>query len=61
MDTSAIDRFLREKGMNEEIDIFVIDTSPNLGMLNRIILLGTDYFVVPLTPDAFSVQGVENL
>lgn len=61
VDTSAIDRFLREKGLNEEIDIFIIDTSPNLGMLNRVILLGTDYFVVPLLPDAFSVQGVENL
>jgi len=59
--TSAIDRFLREKGLNEEIDIFVIDTSPSLGLLNQIILLGADYFVVPVLPDAFSVQGIENL
>ena len=59
--TSAIDRFLREKGLNEEVDIFIIDTSPSLSLLNRIIFLGSDYFVVPLTPDAFSVQGIENL
>jgi chromosome partitioning protein len=59
--TSAIDRFLREKGLHEEIDIFVIDTSPSLGILNQTILLGADYFVVPLMPDAFSVQGIENL
>lgn len=59
--TSAIDRFLREKGLKEEIDIFVIDTSPSLSLLNRIIFLGADYFVVPMTPDAFSVQGIENL
>lgn len=59
--TSAIDRFLREKGLSEEIDVFVIDTSPSLSLLNRIILLGSDYFVVPMTPDAFSVQGIENL
>ncbi len=59
--TSAIDRFLREKGLNNEIDIFVIDTSPSLSLLNRIIFLGSDYFVVPMMPDAFSVQGVENL
>lgn len=59
--TSAIDRFLREKGLNEEFDIFVIDTSPSLGLLNQIILLGADYFVVPMMPDAFSVQGIENL
>ena len=59
--TSAIDRFLREKGMSDEVDIFVIDTSPTLGLLNRVILLGCDYFVVPLMPDALSLQGIENL
>lgn len=59
--TSAIDRFLREKGLSEQIDIFVIDTSPSLGILNEMILLGADYFVVPMVPDAFSVQGIENL
>lgn len=59
--TSAIDRFLREKGLEEEVDIFVIDTSPSLALLNQIIFLGSDYFVVPMTPDAFSVQGIENL
>lgn len=59
--TSAIDRFLREKGLSDEIDIFIIDTSPNLNLLNRVILLGADYFVVPIMPDAFSLQGIENL
>jgi len=59
--TSAIDRFLREKGLQEEVDIFVIDTSPSLSLLNQIIFLGSDYFVVPMMPDAFSVQGIENL
>lgn len=59
--TSAIDRFLRERGLGDEIDIFVIDTSPSLSLLNRIIFLGSDYFAVPMMPDAFSVQGIENL
>ncbi len=59
--TSAIDRFLSTKGLNEEIDFFIIDTSPNLNLLNRVIFLGTDYFITPLMPDAFSVQGIENL
>lgn len=35
--TSAIFRFLIEKGMQEQIDIFVIDTSPSLGTLNRAV------------------------
>lgn len=59
--TSAISRFLREKGMAEEVDVFIIDTSPTLGLLNRVILLSTDYFAVPLMPDALSLQGIENL
>jgi len=59
--TSAIDRYLRQLGLSQEIDIFVIDTSPTFGLLNRVILLGADYFVVPLMPDAFSVQGIQNL
>lgn len=59
--TSAIDRFLRERGLKDEIDIFVIDTSPSLSLLNQIIFLGSDYFAVPMMPDAFSVQGIENL
>ncbi len=59
--TSAIDRFLRDKGLSDEVDIFVIDTSPNLNLLNRVIMLSTDYFAVPVMPDAFSLQGIENL
>lgn len=59
--TSAIDRFLRVMGMANDVDIFVVDTSPTLGLLNRVILLGIDYFVVPLAPDALSLQGIENL
>lgn len=60
-DTSALDRYLNEVGATESIDIFVIDTSPSMGILNRIIFLGADYFIVPVTPDSYSVQGIKNL
>lgn len=59
--TSAISRFLLGKGLNEEIDIFIIDTSPSLSVLNKIILLDTDYFITPMRPDNFSLMGIENL
>lgn len=59
--TSAIDRFLRYQGLSDEVDIFVIDTSPTLGLLNRVIMLGCDYFAAPLMPDALSLQGIESL
>ncbi len=59
--TSAIDRFLKEKWLYEEIDIFIIDTNPSLSQLNKAIFLGTDYFVVPMMPDTFNHQGIENI
>lgn len=59
--TSAISRFLGEKWLDDQIDIFIIDVSPSLDLLNRVILLWVDYFVTPLMPDAFSLQWIENL
>jgi cellulose biosynthesis protein BcsQ len=59
--TSAINRFLSKKWLNEDIDIFIIDASPSLWLLNKAILLWADYFVTPLMPDAFSVQWIKNL
>lgn len=59
--TSAIDRFLNKKWLDEDIDLYVIDASPSLWLLNRAILLWSDYFITPLMPDAFSLQWIQNL
>jgi len=59
--TSAIDRFLKQKWLYEEIDLFIIDTNPSLSGLNKTIFLWTDYFIVPMNPDAFNHQWIENL
>lgn len=59
--TSAIQRFIKEKWLKDDIDIFIIDVSPSLDLLNRIILIWSDYFITPLNPDAFSLQWIENL
>jgi chromosome partitioning protein len=39
----------------------LVDIGPNLGALNRAVLLGCDYFIVPLIPDLFSLRGLTNL
>jgi len=59
--TSAIDRFLKKKWLHEEVDLFIIDTNPSLSQLNKSIFLGTDYFLVPMMPDAFNHQWIENI
>jgi chromosome partitioning protein len=42
-------------------DVVLLDVSPNLGALNRAALVATDYILIPLAPDLFSVQGLRNL
>ena len=39
----------------------LIDVGPNLGAINRAALLASEYVVVPLGPDLFSLQGLRNL
>lgn len=59
--TSAMYRYLNDYWLQNEIDIFIIDVSPSLDLFNRVILLGSDFFITPLMPDAFSLQWLENL
>lgn len=42
-------------------DIVILDVGPNLGAINRLALLCSDYVVVPLAPDLFSLKGLSNM
>lgn len=42
-------------------DYVVIDTSPSLGRLNRLIISTSDVFLIPCTPDLFSLYGIKNI
>lgn len=42
-------------------DIVILDTSPSLGALNRQILSLADGFLIPCSPDLFSVYGIRNI
>lgn len=42
-------------------DLVLVDMGPNLGSINRAIMISTDYLVIPLASDLFSVQGLRNL
>ena len=44
-----------------QYDIVIFDTSPNLGALNKNILTLADAFLIPCSPDLFSVYGVRNI
>lgn len=42
-------------------DLAIIDVGPNLGAINRSALIASDYVVIPLGADLFSLQGLRNL
>ncbi len=51
-----------QKGADQiNADIILVDIGPNLGAINRSVLIATDYVVIPLGADLFSLQGLKNL
>jgi cellulose biosynthesis protein BcsQ len=44
-----------------QADMVLVDIGPNLGAINRSVLLATDYVAIPLGADLFSLQGLSNL
>ena len=44
-----------------QADIILVDIGPNLGAINRSVLLSTDHVAIPLGADLFSLQGLINL
>jgi chromosome partitioning protein len=58
---SAFWRILQRAAEIHEADVILIDLGPNLGAINRAALIASDYVVIPLGPDLFSLQGLRNL
>jgi chromosome partitioning protein len=58
---SAIHRYIHLAASKVGADLVLIDLGPNLGALNRAVLASSDYFITPVAPDLFSIQGTENL
>lgn len=42
-------------------EVVIFDTSPSLGILNKVIISTTDGFVIPCMPDMFSLYGIRNI
>lgn len=58
---SAISRVVAQAGHDVDAELALLDVGPNLGALNRAALLGAEFVVVPLAPDIYSLQGLDNL
>jgi len=59
--TGALHRLIRAAAKDVGADLALIDLGPSVGALNRIALLGSDGFVVPLAPDLFSLTAMPSV
>jgi chromosome partitioning protein len=59
--TSAFWRTLQAAAKARDANVILVDLGPNLGAINRAGLIASDFVVVPLGPDLFSLQGMKNL
>lgn len=57
---SSLYRAIRGIATKNDIDLVLLDLGPNLGALNRVLVGGSDYFIVPVSPDLFSIMGAHN-
>jgi len=41
-----------------KIDVFVVDCSPSIGIMNRTVVMSSDYLITPCTPDVFCYNSI---
>ncbi len=51
------EQYAKERGY----ELVIIDTSPSLGSLNKVIISTVDGFIIPCLPDLFSLYGIKNI
>jgi cellulose biosynthesis protein BcsQ len=52
---------LRMTAEHNNIDVVIVDMSPSIGALNECLLTGSDYFIVPTSPDYYCNQAISSL
>lgn len=58
---SAISRLVNRLCREHNFDYVFYDSGPNIGPLNRTVLLDTDFFIVPAACDEFSIRALKTL
>ncbi len=58
---TAFSTIMQDGARQMDASVILADIGPNLGAINRSALIATDYVIVPLGADLFSLQGLRNL
>lgn len=59
--TTALYRVIKAAAQQIDADYVLIDLGPSVGALNRVALLSSNGFVVPLAPDLFSLTALPSV
>ncbi|MEW5631443.1 ParA family protein [Streptomyces hydrogenans] len=59
--STAIYRLIRDIASQVSADYVFVDLGPNVGALNRNVIIGSTGFVVPLAPDLFSLTALPSV
>ena len=59
--TCALSRVTRDLGKKYKADIIIYDVGPNVGPLNRAVILGSDFFITPVAADLFSLRALSTV
>ena len=58
---TAFSTIMQQGAVEMDASIILADVGPNLGAINRSALIASDYVVVPIGTDLFSLRGLQNL
>lgn len=59
--TTALSALVNHIAAEKAVDFVLYDSGPNIGPLNRVILLDCDAFIVPAACDSFSIRALKTL
>ncbi len=57
----SVGALLRLTAEEHAFDYVIIDMSPSVGALNECLLMSSNYFIVPTSPDFFCAQAIRSL
>jgi hypothetical protein len=57
----ALSRAVHRLAKTYEVDLVIYDVGPNVGPLNRTVLLDADYFATPVAADLFSLRALSTV
>lgn len=59
--TTSLSALVNEIATRLDVDLVFYDSGPNIGSLNRVVILDCNYFVIPAACDQFSVRALSTV